>query len=65
MALSPAHERALNKKRSLLVRHLLLSETLYSELRSEYVLTEDYEEQIRVSNLSSWWQKCEIDIIIY
>ena len=51
MALSRRYDNALTKKRSKFVKHFHLTDTLLSVLRSECVLTEEMENEIRVNKL--------------
>ena len=67
MALSRKYERALTVNRSDFVKRLHLSETLFGDLRSAYVLTEEMEGQIRVNNcyLSNiWWQNVQLTRVV-
>jgi len=50
MALSKRYEAALTLKRSMFVKSLHLTDTLLSVLRSKSVLTEEMENQVRVTN---------------
>ena len=49
--ISKVHETALTKNRPTFVKHLILTEGLYSELRAEIAITEEMENQIRVNKL--------------
>jgi len=51
MALSRKFDRALTEQRALFVRHFRLSDGLLSILRSESVLTEEHENEVRVNKL--------------